>query len=167
MTWMKLLWQQLDRSPQRLEVKLYFNMAESDSSHSSRAQRPRVRPDTMAVANMCTLLVGEDKLEDLEAAVADLKEKRVDLERLHYRDVRFLVGYAAAGTRFQWYILPDKADQVGCTLHSWPSAWSNMMDLTTQTDKQLTLCSKMCSSAGFAKHLDSFQLVAQVIQTWQ
>lgn len=52
----------------------------------------------------CTLLLGEDKWRDLKAAIDDLKAKRKDqpLSRMHYGDVSFLLGYAAAGTKFQW-----------------------------------------------------------------
>lgn len=52
----------------------------------------------------CTLLLGEDKWLDLKAAMDDLKTKRKDqpLSHMHYGDVPFLLGYAAAGSKFQW-----------------------------------------------------------------
>ena len=67
----------------------------------------------MLVAENCTLMLGEDKHMDLAAAYADLSRKRVDLSGMHYGAVKFLLGYAAAGTTVQWCYLPDYADQVG------------------------------------------------------
>ncbi|KAL0029076.1 hypothetical protein WJX77_004794 [Trebouxia sp. C0004] len=40
-----------------------------------------------------------------------LSRKRVDLSGMHYGPVKFMLGYAAAGTTVQWCFLPDHADQ--------------------------------------------------------
>lgn len=66
------------------------------------------------VVSNCTLMIGEDKWKDLGAAISDLKVKRKDqpLSRMHYGDVSFLLGYAAAGTQFQWFWLSADGCQV-------------------------------------------------------
>ena len=66
----------------------------------------------MVVVEKCTLLLGEDKHLDLQAALKDLKSKRVDLWKQHYGNVNFLLGYAAAGSQFQWCFLAGVAAKV-------------------------------------------------------
>lgn len=108
----RMLWPELEASPQPLSHTLSFNRSENNSSHSSRAPIKKVRPDTMVIVKKCTLLLGEDKHEDLQAAFDDLERKRATLMRVHYRDVRFLIGYAAAGTSFQWCFMHAEAHKV-------------------------------------------------------
>ena len=52
----------------------------------------------------CTLLLGEEKADRFDEAVKDLVVKRQGqpLSRMHYGDLPFLLGYAAAGFKFQW-----------------------------------------------------------------
>ncbi|DBB03176.1 TPA: hypothetical protein ACH3X1_013344 [Trebouxia sp. C0004] len=56
-------------------------------------------------------MFGEDKHTDLAAAFADLEKKRVNLSGMHYGPLRFILGYAAAGTAVQWCFLPSHVDQ--------------------------------------------------------
>jgi hypothetical protein len=67
----------------------------------------------MVVSN-CTLLIGEDKWQSLGGAVGDLRAKRKGqhLSCMHYGEVLFLLGYAAAGSRFQWFWLAADGSQV-------------------------------------------------------
>ena len=97
----------------RLQYDIRLNESEKDCSHTSRSQKHKVRPDTMVVVSSCTVLLGEDKHTDFAAALRDLQNKRIDLLPRHYKDVTFLLGYAAARTRFRWYFLPQQASQVG------------------------------------------------------
>lgn len=116
----KHIWQELRASPKPLNFSLSFNRNEKDSSHSSRAQIVKKRPDSMVIVHKFTLLLGEDKHEDLESAYHDLRRKRATLLRVHYRDVQFLMGYVAAGTCFQW-----------CFLHAAADKACSSMDVTT------------------------------------
>lgn len=105
--YIRKVWAQLPRSPKPLKCALSFNKAGSNSTHSSSSTPKRKRrPDTMVIVKKCTCLLGEHKHTDLEAAFKDLSSKRVNLMRLHYQDVQFLVGYAVADTSFQWCFLP-------------------------------------------------------------
>ncbi|KAK9836706.1 hypothetical protein WJX74_006469 [Apatococcus lobatus] len=70
----------------------------------------------MVIVSSCTLLLGEDKHANLAAAFQDLQSKRVDLSSRHYKDVTFLLAYAAAETSFQWFFLPQLAEQAPITL---------------------------------------------------
>jgi hypothetical protein len=100
-------------SPINLQYDLMFNKISQLSNVSSHAIAHKLRPDTMLVAENCTLMLGEDKHTDLAAAYADLSRKRVNLSGMHYGPVKFLLGYAAAGTTVQWCFLPDLTNQVG------------------------------------------------------
>jgi len=107
-------WQTLATySPINLQYDLMFNKTSQLSNVSSHAIAHKLRPDTMLVAENCTLMLGEDKHTDLAAAYADLTRKRVNLSGMHYGPVKFLLGYAAAGTTVQWCFLPDHTNQVG------------------------------------------------------
>ncbi len=99
-------------SPTSLRYGLLCNKGSQLSTDSSHAMTPKLCPDTMLVAEGCTLMLGEDKHTDLAAAFTDLESKRVDLSGMHYGPVNFLLGYAAAGTTIQWCFLPRHADQV-------------------------------------------------------
>lgn len=112
LNFIRQVWAALKASPLQLDSELFANKSETRSSNSSAAQRARKRPDTMIVANRCTLLVGEDKHQNLEDAVSDLKLKRVSILPLHYGEVSFLLGYVAGGTRFQWVFMPGQKEQV-------------------------------------------------------
>ncbi|KAL3130969.1 hypothetical protein ABBQ38_000292 [Trebouxia sp. C0009 RCD-2024] len=84
-------WQTLATySPTNLQYDLMLNKASQLSNVSSHAIAHKLRPDTMLVAENCTLLLGEDKHTDLAAAYADLSRKRVDLSGMHYGPVKFL-----------------------------------------------------------------------------
>ena len=99
-------------SSTNLQYDLLFNKASQLRSVSSHAIAPKLRPDTMLIAEKCLLMLGEDKHTDLAAAFADLEKKRVDLSGMHYGPLRFLLGYAAAGTAVQWCFIPSHVDQV-------------------------------------------------------
>ncbi len=99
-------------SPTKLHHDLLFNKSSQLSNVSSHAVATKLRPNVMLVAQRCTLLLGEDKYTNLQAAVTDLERKRVNLSDMHYGPVRFLLGYAAAGTMVRWYYLPSSEDQV-------------------------------------------------------
>lgn len=71
-----------------------------------------MRPDAMVVVNAYTLLLGEEKHCSLPDAIRCLDKKRVDLRPRHYKDVNFMLGYAAAKTLFQWFFIPKSASQV-------------------------------------------------------
>ncbi|KAK9828229.1 hypothetical protein WJX74_004567 [Apatococcus lobatus] len=103
-------------SRDRLQYSIRLNESEKDRSHPSRSHKEKVRPDTMVIVSSCTLLLGEDKHANLAAAFQDLLSKRVDLSSRHYKDVTFLLAYAAAQTSFQWFFLPQLADQAPITL---------------------------------------------------
>ena len=108
------VWRCLDILPNALQWTPYWNATEKRSSKTLRAGK---RPDTMIVVDNCTLLLGEDKCQDIQQAFADLDSKRVSLCRLHYQGLPFLLGYAAAGTRWQWCILPANANEASALLH--------------------------------------------------
>ncbi|KAG0598473.1 hypothetical protein M758_12G076900 [Ceratodon purpureus] len=59
------------------KLTLSFNSTEKARNIFSQTTAPRKRPDTIGIASGCTLLVGDNKLE-------------------------FILGYIAAGTKFQW-----------------------------------------------------------------
>ena len=99
-------------SRDRLQYSIRLNESKRDRSHTSRSQKEKVRPDIMVIVSSCTLLLGEDKHANLAAAFQDLQSKRVDLSSRHYKDVTFLLAYAAAETSFQWFFLPQLADQL-------------------------------------------------------
>lgn len=108
------VWRTLAKySPTRLQYSLVVNKASQLSSVSSDAIARKLRPDTMLIAESCTLMLGEDKHTDLAAAFADLERKRVDLSGMYYGPLKFMLGYAAGGTVLQWCFLPCHADQVG------------------------------------------------------
>lgn len=107
------VWRTLAKySPTSLQYGLLLNKASQLSSVSSHAVACKLRPDTMLIAESCTLMLGEDQHTDLAAACADLERKRVDLSGMHYGPLKFMLGYAAAGTVLQWCFLPCHADQV-------------------------------------------------------
>ena len=66
-----------------LQYDLMFNKTSQLSNVSSHAIAHKLRPDTMLVAENCTLMLGEDKHTDLAAAYADLSRKRVNLSGMH------------------------------------------------------------------------------------
>ena len=70
-------------SPINLQYDLMFNKISQLSNVSSHAIAHKLRPDTMLVAENCTLMLGEDKHTDLAAAYADLSRKRVNLSGMH------------------------------------------------------------------------------------
>ena len=100
-------------SSTNLQYDLDCNKTSQLTIVSSHAIAHKLRPDTMLVAENCTLMLGEDKHTNLAAAYADLTRKRVTLSGMHYGPVKFLLGYAAAGTTVQWCFLPDPKTQVG------------------------------------------------------
>ena len=99
-------------SPINLKHSLLLNKASQLRNVSSRAIAPKSRPDTMLVAESCTLLLGKDKHTDLMAAYEGLNRKRVDLSGMHYGPLKCMLGYVAAGTTVQWCFIPCHADQV-------------------------------------------------------
>ncbi|KAL3130737.1 hypothetical protein ABBQ38_000083 [Trebouxia sp. C0009 RCD-2024] len=106
------VWRTLaEYSSPSLQYNLLFSKASQPESVSSHAIGPKLRPDTMLIAEKCVLMLGEDKHTDLAAAFVDLEKTRVDLSGMHYGPLRFLLGYAAAGTAVQWCLLPSHADQ--------------------------------------------------------
>ncbi|KAK9840050.1 hypothetical protein WJX74_002569 [Apatococcus lobatus] len=110
-TFLTSVWRCLDILPNPLQWTPYWNATEKHSSHSSNTQKPGRRPDTMIVIDKCTMLLGEDKCQDIQQAFADLNSKRASLCRLHYQHLPFLLGYAAAGPQWQWCILPANANE--------------------------------------------------------
>ncbi|DBB09237.1 TPA: hypothetical protein ACH3X3_007820 [Trebouxia sp. C0006] len=106
------VWESLTtHSPIKLKHSLLFNKTLQLHNVSSHAIAPKSRPDTMLVAENCTLLLGEDKHSDLAAAYQDLNRKRVDLSGLHYGPLKCMLGYVAAETTVQWCFIPSHADQ--------------------------------------------------------
>ena len=61
----------------------------------------------------CTLLLGDDQLQDMKAAIQDIADKHRGqaLSSMHYGKVPFLLGYAAAGDEFQWLWLSSDGSQ--------------------------------------------------------
>ena len=85
-------WQTLATySPTNLQYDLMFNKASNLSNVSSHAIANKLRPDTMLVAENCTLMLGEDQHTNLAAAYAYVSRKRVDLSGMHYGPVKFLL----------------------------------------------------------------------------
>ncbi|GAQ78157.1 Protein kinase-like domain containing protein [Klebsormidium nitens] len=84
-----------------LKPKLTFNAAESDTSSQAIARGKR--PDTLGIAKACTLLIGEDKKRRMLEGVEDLRRKKLKLSMMHYGDLKFIVGYAAAEGIFKWF----------------------------------------------------------------
>lgn len=96
----------------RLDYDLFLNDAHKDSSYTCRFHMASMRPDAMVVVNSYTLLLGEEKHCSLSDAIRDLEKKRVGIRPRHYKDVNFMLGYAAAKTLFQWFFIPKSASQV-------------------------------------------------------
>lgn len=96
----------------KLRYTLLLHKTSQRHNVSSHAIVPKARPDTMLVAESCTLLLGQDKHTDLAAAYEDLDKKRVDLSGMHYGPLKFMLGYVAAETTFQWCFIPSSPDQV-------------------------------------------------------
>ena len=117
-------------SDPKFSCSILLNSTEPQGLTSSRADRPRLRPGTMVAVNKCTLLIGEDRFDELQLAKDNLKNKRQDLTPAHYGQLRFLLAYAAAGTQFQWFWMSSDGIKVStytgiciCSdLASWPSA---------------------------------------------
>eukprot|EP00245_Coleochaete_scutata_P005940 TRINITY_DN1996_c0_g1_i5.p1 TRINITY_DN1996_c0_g1~~TRINITY_DN1996_c0_g1_i5.p1 ORF type:complete len:584 (-),score=89.29 TRINITY_DN1996_c0_g1_i5:252-2003(-) len=92
---------QIIESP--LRYRLLLNSSEDGSS---RVLRGGCRPDTLILADDCTLLVGEDKKGgNLKGAYDDLRDKLCGLNRLHYGNVPYILAYAASGSRIQLFNL--------------------------------------------------------------
>ncbi len=116
-TFLTSVWRSLDILPNALQWSPHWNATKKRSSHSSNVLKAGKRPDTMIVVDKCTMLLGEDKCQDIQAAFADLDSKRISLCRLHYQGMPFLLGYAAAGPRWQWCILPSNAKKASPLMH--------------------------------------------------
>lgn len=116
-TFLTSVWRCLDILPHPLQWTPYWNATEKRSSHSSNTQKAGKRPDAMIVVDKCSMLLGEDKCQDIQQAFADLNSKRVSLCRLHYQGLPFLLGYSAAGPRWQWCILPANSDEASPFMH--------------------------------------------------
>ncbi|XP_024375983.1 crinkler effector protein 8 [Physcomitrium patens] len=86
-------------------LDLTFNKSEKLSLSKSNATLSRKRPDTLGVMSQCTFLVGEDKLSDLSEAENGISLKMQPLNPRFYGDLRFILGYIAAGTKFQWVFI--------------------------------------------------------------
>ncbi|KAK9829208.1 hypothetical protein WJX72_004497 [[Myrmecia] bisecta] len=101
-------------STSSLGMQLERNKAENRTQSSSQVLRDsKLRPDATGIAHQATLLLGEDKWASMMAAINDLKRKLNSLSTLHYGPVNFLLAYAAAGTQFKWFFLPQNcADQM-------------------------------------------------------
>ena len=99
-------------SPEPFMYGLLFNKTSQLNTDSSHVIAPKSPPNTMLAAECCALLLGEDKHSDLGAAYDALSRKRVDLTGMHYGTVKFLLGYAAAGTTLRWCFLPGNTNQV-------------------------------------------------------
>jgi hypothetical protein len=89
-------------SPHKLVYILSFNCSEKMGDSYSDATLDKSRPDTLCVASGRTLLVGEDKVKNLQAAEGDLRKKVTMLSPVYYGEVEYILGYVAAGTLFQW-----------------------------------------------------------------
>ena len=161
-------------SPINLKHSLLLNKASQLCNVSSRAIAPKSRPDTMLVAESCTLLLGKDKHTDLMAAYEGLNRKRVDLSGMHYGPLKCMLGYVAAGTTVQWSFIPCHADQVSLCI--WRSTvcyvnlpayvvhvtvvLSGLFTLMTMQLLCCSLCASCGSKTGFLQHLGSCELVA-------
>uniref|UniRef100_A0A7I4C1P7 Protein kinase domain-containing protein n=1 Tax=Physcomitrium patens TaxID=3218 RepID=A0A7I4C1P7_PHYPA len=86
-------------------LDLTFNKSEKLSLSKSNATLSRRRPDTLGEMFQCTFLVGEDELSDLLEAENDISLKMQPLNPRFYGDLRFILGYIAAGTKFQWVFI--------------------------------------------------------------
>lgn len=157
---MERCWEILQKfSPTNLQHDLKYNKASQLEIVSSHAGGHKLQPDTILVAENCTLMLGEDKHIDLAAAYADLSRKRVDLSGMHYGPVKFLLGYAAAGTTVQWCFLPDHTDQVAillvsacCLRHQQPCLGCavpfSLLFSASSSQQSCCLCSAACPSDG-------------------
>lgn len=100
-----------------LKITLSFNSTEKARNSFSQTTEPRTRPDTIATASGCTFLVGEDKVDNLHAAEGDLRSKMRLLNPMFYGELKFILGYIAAGTEFQWMYIgkngPKEVYRVG------------------------------------------------------
>jgi hypothetical protein len=67
-------------------------------------------PDTVITVNSLTLLVGEHRSpEKLNMAFNDLKAKVTNLSKSYYKEVPYLLAYAASGSYVQFYAIGDGA----------------------------------------------------------
>ncbi len=99
-----------------LQVMPRTRLNGTEHEMTSGAVGDLLRPDTVVIVDNCTLILGESKLTDTTAAVADLASKRIPISPMHYGHVKFLLGFAAAGRLYQWLWLPGAADEASLVL---------------------------------------------------
>jgi hypothetical protein len=94
-------------------LKLEFECSLNTRERCTTSSCVQGRPDTVIVVNGCTFMIGEDKEEGKMAdAIGDIKKKVMGLDIHHYGSVQFLLAYAAAGLRVQFFTVSANGTQV-------------------------------------------------------
>ncbi|KAG0568484.1 hypothetical protein KC19_6G022400 [Ceratodon purpureus] len=132
--------------PCEFTYKLLFNLNERTGDSFSGSTKRRSRPVTLVTASGCTFLVGEDKCANLTDAKSDLEGKMEPLSAMFYGEVRFILGYVAAGLEFQWLYInkSGKITEAGARLN-----------LSTDVG-----CCRFLLSIGYA-----YQLISKMVDT--
>jgi hypothetical protein len=94
-------------------LKLEYDCSLNTKEQCTTSSCVQGRPDTVIVVNGCTLMIGEDKREgSMIDAIGDIKKKVMGLNIHHYGSVQFLLAYAAAGLRVQFFMVSANGTQV-------------------------------------------------------
>lgn len=96
------------------ELTLSFNSTGRARTSFSQTTVPKTRLDTIATASGCTFLVDEDKVDNLNAAEGDLCSKMKPLNPMFYGELPFILGYIAAGAKFQWMYIGKNGPKELC-----------------------------------------------------
>jgi hypothetical protein len=100
-----------------LRLSLRYDKNASTKGTFSVPNTANTRPDGTGVAKYTLLLAGEEKAEEATIAQAkvDVKTKFKDaFSIMHYEALQYLVAYAAAGKRIEFYALLTRTAVVSC-----------------------------------------------------
>ena len=99
------------------KLKLEYECSLNTRERCTTSSCVQGRPDTVIVVNGCTFMIGEDKQAGkMTDAIGDIKKKVMGLNIHHYGPVQFLLAYAAAGLRVQFFTVSANGSQV-CAYH--------------------------------------------------
>lgn len=95
-------------------IAIHLNRTMKATGSRSSAVTMNDRPDTQAVYNMATLMIGADKVDCMLEAINDLKwHVHKGLGAGQYGDVPGILGYAASGLQLQFCYI-SRAGEVRC-----------------------------------------------------
>ena len=102
-----------------LHTSINLNRTEKGSGSLSCAVQSRARPDTVVVHSMSTVMIGEDKMDNmLNNAICDLKDYvKGGLGAAQYGRIPGIPAYAASGLQLQFCYI-TREGEVGLTQHA-------------------------------------------------